>query len=192
MKTFHSIVFLMFSLALMSSAAAQDTATLEGKVVTSSAKNVGAFTVKAYAVGTDSGSTSPAARGKAVAQTLTRADGSYSLSISGNLKVVLLRCEKLSYFSVPPEQTVPLILPKTTVPDVVAVEYSYGQNVSARDLREALSMRETSINKILVSLPAKERESARNKIIESDLESLRKSKVDPATILGMKNQFLPQ
>jgi hypothetical protein len=192
MKTFPSIVLLTFCLMPICSVPAEETTFVEGRVVASATKSpIGAFTVKAYATGTESSSTGPAAKAKALAQTLTRVDGTYSLPVSVNLKEVILRFEKLSYFSVPPEQTVQLILPKTKVPDTVAVEYTYGQNVSAHDLREALLIREASINTILVNLPPQERQSVRNKLIESDLDNLRKSKVDPATILGMKKQFLP-
>jgi hypothetical protein len=193
MKTLQTIVLLTFSLMPICSVPAEETTIVEGRVVASATKSpIGAFTVKVFATGTDSSPTDPAAKAKALAQTLTRVDGSYSLPIAANLKQVILRFEKLSYFSVPPEQSIQLISPKTKVPDVVAVEYTYGQNVSAHDLREALSIRETSIKAILADLPPQERESARNKLIESDLDSLRKSKVEPATILEIKKQFLPR
>ena len=181
------------SITVLSSALAQDSVAVEGKVIeTASKKPIGAFTVKAYPTdtpSTPSASVSPAI--KPLAQTLTRADGSYSLTISTAFKTVILQFEKLSYFSVPPQQIVPLTSPKTTVSDVAAVKYSYGRTVSTHDVLDAFKIREDSFNAITINMTPGEREKARKKSIEFDIFSLQKAGVDPGTITAVKTTYLP-
>jgi hypothetical protein len=98
---------------------------------------------------------------------------------------------RLSYFLVPPQQTVQLTSPKTTVPDVAGVQYNCGETVSTQDLLDAFSIRQASVNAITRNLPPIERESARKKSVEFDLESLQKSAVaDVTSILEVKKKFL--
>src|ERR1700686_3357333 len=127
MKTLQVIAFITTGFIPMFSTLAQDSVAVEGKVIATATKTpIGAFTVKAYP--TESALNTSAfvsSANKPLAQTLTRADGTYSLPIPTILKAVILRFEKLSYFSVPPQQTVQLTPPKTTVPDVAAVKYDY-------------------------------------------------------------------
>jgi hypothetical protein len=191
MKTLKVIAFITTGLASMFSTFAQDSVAVEGKVIATTTKTpIGAFTVKAYPTEIGSGtSTLVSSSNKPLAQTLTRADGTYSLPISTTLKAVILRFEKLSYFSVPPQQTVQLTSPKTTVPDVAAVK-NYGQTVSTHDLLDAFSIRQVSFNVITINLPPTEREDARKKSIEFDLDSLQKSGVDSGTIMAVKKKLL--
>jgi hypothetical protein len=162
----------------------QNSVAVEGKVLaTADQKPVGAFTVKAYPVEAVPGP------GKPLAQTLTRADGTYSLPISATLKKVVLRFEKLTYFSVPPQLKVLLTAPKTIVPDVAAVKYSYGQTVSTSDLVQALSMRQDSFNVININRTPVERENARRTLLEADLNSLQKAGVDSRTIMAVKEKL---
>ena len=139
MKMLNLIGCIAASLTVMCSTFAQNSVAVEGKVIETASKTpIGAFTVKAYSTETPitpSPSVSPAI--KPLAQTLTRADGSYSLKISTASKTVTLQFEKLSYFSVPPQQIVTLTSPKTTVPDVAAFKYSYGRTVSTHDVLDA-------------------------------------------------------
>jgi hypothetical protein len=193
MKILKLISWIAASLTLIYSTFAQDSVAVEGKVVETGSKNpIGAFTVKAYqneTPTTPSASASPAI--KPVVQTLTRADGSYSLKISTALKTVILQFEKLSYFSVPPQQIVTLISPKTTVPDVAAFKYSYGRTVSTHDVLDAFKIREQSFNAMTINLPPGERENARKKSFEFDIFSLQKAGVDPGTITAVKTKYLP-
>jgi hypothetical protein len=192
MKTL-SLIALTTTIGLgsMPSAPGQDSVAVEGKVLATISKTpVGAFTVKAYLVEAVS-STSEVVPGanKPLAQTLTRADGTYSLPIPTTLKEVILRFEKLTYFSVPPQLTVPLTPLKTIVPDVAAVKYSYGRAVSTSDLVDALSIRRDSFNVINVNWPPIERENARRKFLEADLNSLQKAGVDSGTIMAVKKKL---
>lgn len=191
MKILRAIAFLTTGFVPVFSTLAQDSVAVEGKVVQTKTKEpIGAFTVKAYpAQSASKKDTLAFASNKPLAQTLTRADGTYSLPIPMKLETVILRFEKLSYFSVPPQQTVPLTTPKTTVPDVAAVKYNDAQTVSARDLLDAFSIREASIDAINGYLPATEREKARKKLVELDLISLQKSGVDSATIIAVKKDL---
>jgi hypothetical protein len=190
MKLLRLITIITTGFVPVFSTLAQDSVAVEGKVVQTGTKEpIGAFTVKAYpAQSAFRKDTLALTSNKPLAQTLTRADGTYSLPISTKLKTVLLSFEKLSYFSVPPEQTVQLIVPKTAVPDVVAVKYTDAQTVSTRDLRNALSIREASFKAINGNMPATERVNALKRLIELDLISLQKSGVDPVTIAAMKGE----
>jgi hypothetical protein len=185
MKTLHLIALTtMIGLASMPSVPGQVPLAVEGRVVATINKTpVGAFTVKAYPVETVPGTNKP------LAQTLTRADGTYSLPISTTLKEVVLRFEKLTYFSVPPQLIVPLTPPKTAVPDVAAVKYSYGQALSTSDLVDALSIRLDSFNRVNVNWTSIERENARKKSLEADLNSLQKAGVDSGTIMAVKEKL---
>ena len=193
MKPLQIIASITTGLIPMFSMLAQDSVAVEGKVIATAAKMpIGAFTVKAYPTdGAPSPSTLVSRNNKALAQTLTRADGTYSLAIPTSFKEVILRFEKLSYFSVPPQQKVTLTPPKTTVPDVAAVKYSYGQTVSTHDLLDAFYIREASFNTIAANLPPAERENVRKKSIQFDIDSLQKSGVDSAAIMAVKKRFLP-
>jgi hypothetical protein len=191
MKIFQIIAFITTGLTPMSSTFAQDSVTVEGKVIeTTNKAPIGAFTVKAYP--TES-APSPSAlvsiADKPLAQTLTRADGTYSLQISRTLTAVTLRFEKLSYFSVPPQYTVHLIVPKTTVPDVAAVKYNNGQTVSTHDLLDAFSIREESFNARTIDLSPSEREKARKAFFEVDFDSLQKAGVDSRIITEAKKKL---
>ena len=173
----------MAASASLSSILAQDSVSVEGRVIANTTKSpIGAFTVKAYS--TDNAS-------KPLNQTLTHADGTYSLPIAMPLKAITLRFEKLSYFSMPPQEIVQLTSPKTSVPDVVAVKYSYGQTISTNDLLVAFSIRRESIDAITTNLPAAERENARKKFIQVDIESLKKSALDVKTISEVEKRVLP-
>jgi hypothetical protein len=192
MKTLQIMTFITTGLIPLFSTMGQDFVAVEGKVIATDNKMpIGAFSVKAYPIETPGTRTLISRDNKALAQTLTRADGTYSLTISTSFKVVILRFEKLSYFSVPPQQTVPLTLPKTTVPDVAAVKYSYGKTVSTQDLVDAFHIREASFNAMTGSLPPRERENARKKSIKFDIDSLQKSGVDSEAIMVVKQKFLP-
>jgi hypothetical protein len=184
MKTLHVIAFITTGLVPWSSTFGQDSVAVEGKVIATTNKEpIGAYTVKAYPPENASGtSTVTPTPNKPIAQTLTRADGTYSLSIAATLTAVTLRFEKLSYFSVPREQTVQLTSPKTAAPDVAAVKYNYGQTVSAHDLLDAFSIRQASHNAMTINLPPAERENARKASFEIDLKSLKTSGVDSGTI----------
>src|SRR5258708_40376037 len=100
MKMLNLIGCIAASLTVMCSTFAQNSVAVEGKVIETASKTpIGAVTVKAYSTETPitpSPSVSPAI--KPLAQTLTRADGSYSLKISTAAKIVTLQLEKLSYF----------------------------------------------------------------------------------------------
>jgi hypothetical protein len=163
----------------MPSAPGQNSVAVEGKILATNKTPIGAFTVKAYPVDAASGENKP------LAQTLTRADGTYSIPISTTLKEVILRFEKLAYFSVPPQLTVALTPPKTTLPDVAAVKYSYGQAVSTSDLVDALSIRQNSMNTVNVNWTPIER----RKSLEADLNSLQRAGVDSRTIMAVKEKF---
>ena len=193
MKRLKLIGSIAAALTTICSTFAQDSVAVEGKVVETASKTpIGAFTVKAYPTetpNTASASASPA--GKALAQTLTRADGTYSLTISPAFKTVILQFEKLAYFSVPPQQIITLTSPKTTVPDVAAVKYSYGRTVSAHDVLDAFKIREESFNAMTINLSPSERENARKKSIEFDIITLQKAGVDPGTITAVKTKYLP-
>src|SRR5262249_21951765 len=126
---------------------------------------------------------------KPLTQTLTLANGTYSVSISAALKAVILRFEKLTYFAVPPQQIVQLTLPKTVVPDVVAVKYSYGRTVPTSDLVNALSIRQASFNEIAVNFSPIDRENAYRKSLELDFASLQRAGVDPTTIMAVKEKL---
>ena len=194
MKTLQVIVFIITTgLIAMFSTWAQDSVAVEGKVIATTTKTpIGAFTVKAYpAESAPSTSALVSSANKPLAQTLTRADGTYSLPISTTLKAVILRFEKLSYFSVPPQLTVQLTPPKTTVADVAAVKYNYGGTVSTQDVLDAFSIREASFNVMASNLPPTDREYARKKSVEFDIDSLQKSGVDSGTIMAVKKKFLP-
>ena len=102
---------------------------------------------------------------------------------------MVLRFEKLTYFPVPPQQIVQLTPPKTIVPDVVAVKYSYGRTVSTSDLVDALSIRQASFNEIAVDLSPIERENARRKSLEVDFASLQRAGVDSGTIMAVKEKL---
>jgi hypothetical protein len=192
MKKLKLIGCIAASLTIIRSTLAQDSVAVEGKVIETASKTpIGAFTVKAYPTETPvtpSASVSPAI--KPLAQTLTRADGSYSLKISTASKTVILQFEKLSYFSVPPQQIVMLTSPKTTVPDVAAFKYSYGRTVSTHDVLDAFKIREESFNAMTINLSPSERENARKKSIEFDIFSLQKAGVDPGTITAVKTKYL--
>lgn len=192
MKTFQVIAFITIGLAPLSSTFAQDSVAVEGKVIATTNKGpIGAFTVKAYPPESVSGNgTLASIPNKPIAQTLTRADGTYSLSVSTTLKAVMLRFEKLSYFSVPPQQTVQLTSPKTTVPDVAAVSYNSGQTISTHDLLDAFSIRQASFNAMTINLPPTERENARKASFEVDIASLQKAGVDSRMIIEAKKKFL--
>jgi len=193
MKILKLIGCIAASLTVISSTFAQESVAVEGKVIeTASKAPIGAFTVKAYqneTPTTPSASASPAI--KPLAQTLTRTDGSYSLKIPTALKTVILQFEKLSYFSVPPRQIVTLTSPKTTVPDVAAVKYSYGRTVSTHDVLDAFKIRDDSFNAMTIHLTPSERQNARKKSIEFDIFSLQKAGVDPGTITAVKTKYLP-
>jgi hypothetical protein len=193
MKMLNLIGCIAASLTIICSTSAQDSVAVEGKVIETTSKNpIGAFTVKAYPTetsATPSESVSPAI--KALAQTLTRADGSYSLNISTASQTVILQFEKLSFFSVPPQQIVTLTSPKTTVPDVAAFKYSYGRTVSTHDVLDAFKIREESFNAMTIDLAPGERENARKKSIQFDILSLQKAGVDPGTITAVKTKYLP-
>jgi hypothetical protein len=122
-----------------------------------------------------------------LAQTLTLADGTYSLTIAAGFKAVILQFEKLSYFSVPSQQVVTFTPPKTTVADVAAVKYGYEQIVSTHDVLDAFKIREASFNAMAANLLPSERK----KFIESDIDSLKNAGVDSQTISAVKAQFLP-
>ena len=187
MKTLTIIAYI--SLTAIYSALAQDSVAVEGKVIETTKKaGIGAFTVKAYSTespGTPGASVSR--NSKPLAQTLTLADGTYSLTISAGFKAVILQFEKLSYFSVPQQQTVTLAPPKTAVPDVAGVKYGYGRIVATNDVLDAFQIREASFNAMDPNLQPSER----RKFIESDLESLKKAGVDSATIKAVQTKFLP-
>jgi hypothetical protein len=193
MKILKFIGCIAASLTVISSTFAQESVAVEGKVIeTASKAPIGAFTVKAYQnepPTSPSASASPAI--KPLAQTLTRTDGSYSLKIPTALKTVILQFEKLSYFSVPPRQIITLTSPKTTVPDVAAVKYSYGRTVSTHDVLDAFKIRDDSFNAMTIHLTPSERENARKKSIEFDIFSLQKAGVDPGTITAVKTKYLP-
>lgn len=193
MKMLNLIGCIAASLTVMCSTFAQNSVAVEGKVIETASKTpIGAFTVKAYSTETPitpSPSVSPAI--KPLAQTLTRADGSYSLKISTASKTVTLQFEKLSYFSVPPQQIVTLTSPKTTVPDVAAFKYSYGRTVSTHDVLDAFKIREESFNAMTIDLTPGERENARRNSIQLDIFSLQKAGVDPGTITAVKTKYLP-
>jgi len=192
MKTLKVIAFITIGLAPIFSTLAENSVAVGGKVILTTTKEpIGAFTIKAYPTESASNKGTPD-RGvdKPLAQTLTRADGTYSLPIPARLKAVILRFEKLSYFSVPPQQTVQLIAPATIVPDVAAVKYTDAQTVSTRDLLDAFSIRDTSFNAMATNLPPTEREQARKKSVEVDLISLQKSGVDSVTIVELKKKLL--
>lgn len=193
MKTLQIMTFITTGLIPLFSTVGQDSVAVDGKVIATENKMpIGAFTVKAYRIESAARTSTLISRdNKALAQTLTRADGTYSLAISTSFKVVILRFEKLSYFSVPPQQTVTLTLPKTTVPDVAAVKYSYGKTVSTQDLVDAFYIREASFNAMTGNLPPPERENARKKSIKFDIDSLQKSGVDSEAIMVVKQKFLP-
>jgi hypothetical protein len=184
-KTLHLIALTTtICLVSMNSVPGQNSVVVEGKVLATTNKTpIGAFTVKAYLVENVPGADKP------LAQTLTRADGTYSLPISTTLNEVVLRFEKLTYFSVPPQLTVALTPPKTTVPDVAAVKYSYGQAVSTSDLVDALSIRHDSFNMVNANWTPNERENARKKSLEADLNSLQKAGVDSRTIMAVKEKL---
>jgi hypothetical protein len=183
MKPFPILMLAAVASASLFSILAQDSVSIEGRVIATTTKTpIGAYTVKAYSTN---------GPGKPLNQTLTRADGTYSLPIALSLKTVTLRFEKLSYFSIPLEETVQLASPKTTVPDVVAVKYSDGQTVSTHDLLDAFLVRQESIDAITTDLPAVERENARKKLIKVDVESLKKTGVDSRTIMEVEKKFLP-
>lgn len=188
MKLLRLITLLTAGFVPVFSTLAQDSVTVEGKVVQGPQKEpVGAFTVKAYpAQSASKKDMLDLTSNKPLAQTLTRANGTYELPIPMNLKTVILRFEKLSYFSVPPEQTVQLTAPKTTVPDVAAVKNTEAQTVSARDLRDAFSIRKDSFRLIHSNMPANEREKALRELLALDFTSLQKSGVNPATIIAVK------
>ena len=193
MKMLEIIACMATSMTPIYSTLAQDSVAVEGKVIETATKTpIGAFTVRVYPA--ESASTPSAfnsTASKALAQTLTRADGSYSLTISTAFKTVILQFEKLSYFSVPPQQIVTLAPPKTTVPDVAAVKYSYGRTVSTHDVLDAFKIREESFNALTINLTPSERESARKKSIEFDIFSLQKAGVDSGTITAVKTKYLP-
>jgi hypothetical protein len=194
MKTLHLVALTTtIGLASMPSAPGQGPVAVEGRVLAAIDKKpvgVGAFTVKAYPVEAASNASEGVSRtNKPLAQTLTLTDGTYSLSISTTVKAVVLRFEKLTYFPVPPQQTVQLTPPKTTVPDVAAVKYSYGQSVSTSDLVDALSIRQASFNHLAANLPLIERENARRKSLEVDLAGLQKAGVDSGTIMAVKEKL---
>jgi hypothetical protein len=193
MKTLQIMAFITTGFIPLFSTLGQDSVAVEGKVIATENKMpIGAFTVKAYSNESASGTSTLISRdNKALAQTLTRIDGTYSLTISTSFRVVILQFEKLSYFSVPPQQTVTLALPKTTVPDVAAVKYSYGKTVSTKDLIDAFHIREASFNAMTSNLPPPERENARKKSIQFDIDSLQKSGVDSGAIMAVKQKFLP-
>jgi hypothetical protein len=193
MKRLKLIGCIAASMTVICSTLAQDSVAVEGKVVDTASKNpIGAFTIKAYPTETPTTpGASVSAAGKALAQTLTRADGTYSLTISTAFKTVIIQFEKLSYFSVPPQQTITLTSPKTTVPDVAAVKYSYGRTVSTHDVLDAFKIREESFNAMTIHLSPGERENARKKSIEFDISSLQKAGVDPGTITAVKTKYLP-
>jgi hypothetical protein len=161
-------------------ARAQEPVLIQGKVVGADNAPVGAFTIRAYATGTSTE--------KPLAQTLTLANGSYSLPVSGSLKEVVLRSSKLSYFSIPPYQTIQLTLPKTEVPDIAAV-HNYGQAVPVQDLLAAFSIRQKSVYTLTNYLTPSIREQTRKKIMAFDLESLPKSSVSPDTLMAIKEKF---
>ena len=188
MKLLRLITLLTTGFVPVFSTLAQDSAAVEGKVLQTGTKDpIGAFTVKAYSAQSASKQNMLALTSeKPLAQTLTRADGTYSLPIPMKWKTVILRFEKLSYFSVPPEQTVQLTTPKTRVPDVAAVKDTDAQTVSARDLRNAWSIREASLDIINIELPATLREKAVQRLLERDFLSLEKSGVDRMTIMAAK------
>jgi len=187
MKTLTIIAYI--SLTAIYSALAQDSVAVEGKVIeTASKAGIGAFTVKAYpAESLGNSSAFVSSTSKAVAQTLTRVDGTYSLTVPKDYKTVILQFEKLSYFSVPQQQTVTLAPPKTAVPDVAGVKYGYGRIVATNDVLDAFQIREASFNAMDPNLQPSER----RKFIESDLESLKKAGVDSATIKAVQTKFLP-
>lgn len=179
------------SLTLLPSAPAQNSVAVEGKILdTTTKKPIGAFTVKAYPTATPSTSPNPQTSNKPLAQTLTRADGTYSLPIPTTLQTVVLKFEKLSYFSVPPQELVQVTPPKTTVPDVAAMNYRRGQTLSTYDLLDAFSLREESFQMITNNLPPSEREKARKKSVEFDLNSLRETGVDSATLNIVKKKLI--
>ena len=192
MKILNLIGCIVASQTLIFSTLAQDSVAVEGKVIeTASKAPIGAFTVKAYQNETPTPSASAPPAIKPLAQTLTRTDGSYSLKIPTALKTVILQFEKLSYFSVPPRQIVTLTSPKTTVPDVAAVKYSYGRTVSTHDVLDAFKIRDDSFNAMTIHLTPSERQNARKKSIEFDIFSLQKAGVDPGTITAVKTKYLP-
>jgi hypothetical protein len=191
MKTLQIIAFITTGFAPMLTTSAQNSVLVEGKVIAATTDTpIGAFTVKAYPTEGASGTSTPvSSSNKPLAQALTRADGTYSLPISTPLKTLILRFEKLSYYSVPPQQTVQLTSPKTTVPDVAVVKYSYGQTVSAHDIVAAFSIPQASFKAMTINLSPAEREKAR-RAFEVDLDSLKKSGVDSGTITELKKKLL--
>jgi hypothetical protein len=88
---------------------------------------------------------------------------------------------------VPPQQTITLIPPKTAVPDVAAVKYGYGQIVPTNAVLDAFKIREASFKAIDPNLQPSERK----KLIESDLDGLKKAGVDSTTITAVQTKFLP-
>jgi hypothetical protein len=195
MKTLKIIFCIATILMPICFTLAEDSVAVEGKVILSATgAGIGAFTVKAYRTESPSSPSAAASRtDRALAQTLTSDNGTYSLKIPTGINTVILQCEKVSYFSVPPQQTVALTPPKTSVPDVAAVkyEYGYGKSVSTQDVLKAFTIRQASFDAIAGTLPPSERESARRKFIESDILSLEKARVDSQTITAVKTKFLP-
>jgi hypothetical protein len=189
MKRLRIIACIVASFTPIYCTLAADSVAVEGKVIETTKKaGIGAFTVKAYPTeNPDTSSASVSRDSKPLAQTLTLADGTYSLTISAGVKAVILQFEKLSYFSVPSQQVVTFTPPKTTVPDVAAVKYGYGQIVSTHDVLDAFKIREASFNAMAANLLPSERK----KFIESDIDSLKNAGVDSQTISAVKAQFLP-
>jgi hypothetical protein len=187
MKTLKIIAWIC--LTPIYSTLAQDSVAVEGKVVETATKaGIGAFTVKAYPTESPGNPSALVSNtSKALAQTLTRADGTYSLTISTGVKAVILQFQRLSYFVVPPRQTVALTSPTTVAPDVAAVKYGYGQIVPTNDVLDAFKIREASFNAMAPNSPPSERK----KFIESDLDSLKKAGLDSATITAVQTKFLP-
>lgn len=193
MKALQIIVVIAASLLPISVVRAESPVVVEGKVIeVTTKKPIGAFTVKAYAVSPSSGASALVSTSdKPFAQTLTRIDGTYSLPIVPKTRAVALLFDKLSYFSVPPQQIVQLTSPKTQVPDVAAMKYSHGQTVVAQDLLDALSIREASFNMLASKLSPTERAEGYRKMIGSDLERIQKAGVDSETIIAVKRTLLP-
>lgn len=194
MKILQIIVSIVTLFTPTLSTLAEASGTVEGKIIAATNREpVGAFTVKAYLANAVANKRVPGSKlGEPLAQTLTLSDGSYSLSIPMKFKTVLLRFEKLSYFSVPSQETVQLTPPKTTVSDVAAVKYTYGQTASLRDLLDAFAVREASFNAKTSNMSTTERANARKKSLQLDLDGLQESGVDTPMILTVKKHVLDQ
>lgn len=194
MKIFQMIASLVTIFTPILPVLAETSVAVEGKIIAVTTREpIGAFTVKAYLAKTAADTNTPVSKTDVpLAQTLTLSDGTYSLPIAMKHKTVLLRFEKLSYYSVPAQETVQLASPKTTVSDVAAIKYTYGKTVSLRDLLDAFALREASFNAKASNMSPAERENARKKSLQLDLDSLRKSGVDTSMILTVKKHVLDQ